>query len=57
MQPGAEWLQLSTNEVVKMSLLRHSIEINCSIEAAFELCLDVENWPKYFPPCKKAKIF
>lgn len=39
-----------------MPLLRHSIEINSSIENAFQICADVQNWPNYFPPCKKVKI-
>lgn len=39
-----------------MQLLRHSIEVSTTIDAAFQMCVDVEKWPDYFPPCKKAKI-
>src|SRR5579883_2073355 len=39
-----------------MSLLRHSIEVKTEINKAIQLCLDVENWPIYFEPCKAAKI-
>ena len=39
-----------------MNVLRHSIQIKTDIDAAFQLCLNVENWPKFFPPCLKATI-
>ncbi len=39
-----------------MNLLRHSIQIKTDIESAFQLCLNVENWPEFFPPCLKAVI-
>lgn len=34
----------------------HSIEVECSADAAFNLCLDVNRWPFVFPPCLDAEI-
>jgi aromatase len=39
-----------------MYLYRSSIQVKTDIDSAFQLCLEVENWPKYFPPCSKATI-
>ncbi len=39
-----------------MTILRHSLEISCDPSAAFELALDVENWPTYFSPCQSTEV-
>lgn len=39
-----------------MHLYRKSIQIKADIDLAFQLCLDVENWPNHFPPCLKAVV-
>ncbi|MEH0020311.1 MAG: SRPBCC family protein [Desulfobacter sp.] len=39
-----------------MKITRHSIEIEATPEETFDICSDVENWPKIFPPCKGIRI-
>lgn len=39
-----------------MQIMQHNIEIAVDRQSAFQFCLNVEKWPEYFEPCKKAKV-
>ncbi|QQD74029.1 aromatase/cyclase [Acidithiobacillus ferrivorans] len=34
----------------------HAVEVECSADAAFHACLNVNWWPEVFPPCLDAKV-
>lgn len=39
-----------------MFTVRHSLEVESTLDEAFRICAEIERWPKIFPPCQKVDI-
>ncbi|MCY1035377.1 SRPBCC family protein [Corallococcus sp. BB11-1] len=39
-----------------MQLMEHHIEVDADVAAAYQVCFDVERWPRIFPPCQAARV-